>query len=59
MKKVEVGFKIVKYGNVTLEVEDDYNDLDLAELAEVQYTDGDLFVGCDDFEITSYNEKEE
>ena len=58
MKKVEVGFKIVKYGSVTVEVEDDYSDLDLKDLAEEQYTDGDMYCGGDDFEVTNYNEVE-
>lgn len=58
MKKVEVGFKKVQYGSVTLEVEDDYNDFDLAELAEERYCEGDYIMDNGDFEITSYNEVE-
>lgn len=56
MKQVKVEFKIVKYGSVTLNVEDDYSDLDIPQQAENEYTEGDLYCGGDDFEVTHYEE---
>lgn len=58
MKKVEVFFKIIQEGSVTVEVSDGYNEADLREAAQLTYDDGDLYCP-DQFEVTDYEEKEE
>ena len=47
MKKVKVNFKIVQEGSVTIEVDDDYDELALEQQAKDEYDDGDLY--CGDF----------
>ncbi len=56
MKMVRVGFKVVKEGSVTIEVDDDYDASELQRQAEDEYSDGDLFCGGDIFEMTDYEE---
>ena len=55
--KIRVYFKIVKEGDVVINVPDDTPSCDYSEIAEQQYNDGDLYVGSDRFEMTDYNEE--
>ena len=58
MKTVNVKFRIIQEGSVTVEVSDGYNEADLKEAAQLAYDDGDLYC-ADQFEVTDYEEKEE